>query len=418
MRCFFALLFLFFSTIAHCTEVKIDGEEGAWQLLVDGAPFYINGAGCGLHKGKGGEDYLKLAKELGANTVRTWGIDQGTEEYLEKARKYGIYVCAGIWINSALPEKGVSYFDIGYKRKKEKEVLDYVERYKGHDAILIWGVGNECIFFTQDEDEKIALAKFINYLAEKIHKIDPKHPVMYTGSNYVELKYIKEYMPSVDIIGMNVYPTLRPCHGTYLYLKMNKPYALSEFGPPIASQSRKEENGAAIELNDKAKAIWYRELCSQIEEFRGFNLGGFVFHLGETTQESMTWWNINYSMFKRLPFWVVYEFYTGKKPLNMPPQIKLFTLDRASVKPGEIIDVRFFAEDEEKDRLRYEIKLSTTHEGILQYYVNDFIDVSLTIRDGAAKVELPSKKGLYRVYLFAYDNKGNVSSASKTISVD
>jgi len=82
MNIFWVLLVLLslFSFPVFSSNVRIVKDDSKWVLLVDGRPFYIKGAGCGVYKGKNGEDYLLLAKELGANAVRTWGIDQGTPE--------------------------------------------------------------------------------------------------------------------------------------------------------------------------------------------------------------------------------------------------------------------------------------------------------------------------------------------------
>ena len=35
---------------------------------------------------------MALAKEIGATTVRTWGVDQISKEYLDQAEKYGLKV--------------------------------------------------------------------------------------------------------------------------------------------------------------------------------------------------------------------------------------------------------------------------------------------------------------------------------------
>ena len=424
--CYFLLRIILFSffllgyqvSLALCSNVRVVKKGEKWSLLVDGHSFYIKGAGCGIHKGTGGEDYLLLAQQLGANTVRTWGIDQGTKEYLDTALKYGLRVCAGIWIDYATSENNVSFIKGPYKEKKEKEILEYVEKFKRHPAVLIWGVGNECIYFTESEEEKVALCKFIDQLAQKIHQIDPYHPVMYASSNFVELKYIKEYIPSIDIVGMNVYPSLRVCHGVWEKLEVNKPYILTEFGPPIYTQCSRDENGLSFELNDKQKAIYYREIINQMYEFRGYNLGGFVFHLGETTQESMTWWNINFSSYKKCPYWMVYKLYTGKTPENLPPVIKYMRLNSSRVKRGEFFEMSFLASDPEGDPLHYEYKISTAKEGVLKYYVNRFLDTVIMKEGSVIKIQAPHKKGVYRVYLFVYDDKGNVASVNRSISVE
>lgn len=399
--------------------MKVTGEKGNWQLTVDNKPFYIKGAGCGLMQGKNGEDYLKLAKELGANAVRTWGTDQGRKEYLDKAAKYGLMVDAGVWLNYADADAGFSYIgNTEYKKNKRKEVLNYINQFKSHPAILMWNVGNEAIFFTQSEEERIALCQFLEELIQEIHRIDPHHPIIYTSAAHTELAYLKKYVPSLDLIGMNVYGSIRTCHGTWDYLYMNKPYIITEYGPYLSGDCQRDMNDKAIELTDEQKALIYKKFSSEVAEFRGFNLGGFVFHLGETTQESMTWWNINQGDYKRKSFWVIYEAYTGKKCPYTFPKIKKFTLSKQKdLKPNEVIEVEAQVEYPEPEKLVYSYTLSTTKENILQYYVNDYVSCEAMGKGSKVKIKLPDKEGICRVYVFVKDDHGNITSQNKSVGI-
>ena len=98
--------------------VKVVHGVGGYKLVVNGQPFYVQGAGVGEMSGKKGENYLVLAKELGANAVRTWGTDQGTKKYLDEANRLGLYVDAGIWINFVDAKQGISYLAGGEKSRR------------------------------------------------------------------------------------------------------------------------------------------------------------------------------------------------------------------------------------------------------------------------------------------------------------
>lgn len=403
----------------EAADVKIKGEEGKWVLEVNSKPFYIQGAGCGLARGKKGEDYLKLAKELGANCVRTWGIDQGTKEYLDLAAQYGLLVDAGIWLNYADLPSGISYIgDTAYKQRKRKEIIEYVSRFKEHPAVAFWNVGNEAIFFTRDEREKAALCQFLESVIQEIHKIDPRHPVIYTSSLHFALPYLKKYVPSLDAIGMNVYGSIRSAHGSWDYLGMHKPYIITEYGPYLSQDCQKDDNGKAVELRDEQKALLYKKFAADISEFKGYNLGGFVFHLGETTQETLTWWNINYGLLKKPSFWAIYTAYTGK-PCPYPlPKIRKFTVSKdKGLKPEEIITLETEVTFPEPESLVFSYLLSTTEENVLKYYVNDSINTEVTGSGCKVTMKAPENEGVYRVYVFVSDGKGNVASANKTISV-
>ncbi len=401
--------------------VEISGAQDDWTLIVNGNPFYIKGVGCGLAIGKKNENYLKLAKELGANSLRTWGTDQGTKEYLDKALEYGLMVDAGIWLNWASPIEGFSYIgDTEYKRLKWKEVIDYVKEYKGHPAILMWNVGNEALLFTKSEEEKIALCQFLEKLIQEIHKIDPNHPVIYTATSFMSFKYIKEHVPTLDIIGANCYGSIRSIHATWQHLKFDIPYVITEFGPFLPLDRPKDVNGKSIELDDYKKSSIYRNLLHQMKSLRKSNLGGFVFHLGETTQESMTWWNINQGEFKRQPYWEIFKEYNGIPAPYSAPKLKNIILNKVNnIESGETITVKLILDrDINRNDYTYEYLLSTSVENELKYYVNEYVDIKVIGNGPQVQVKLPQKKGIYRLYCFVKDKKGNLSSINKSLKIE
>lgn len=400
--------------------VKITGKRGSWVLTVNGKPFYIKGVGCGLATGKGGEDYLKLAKETGANTLRTWGTDQGTEAYFEAALKYGLMVDAGIWLDYVSDKKEISYIDAReYKEKKINEIIEYVNKFKDHPALLMWNVGNEAIFFTKSEQERVALSKFLEEMVQLVHKLDPNHPVIYASADVSDMPYIEKYVPSLDAFGMNIYGSIRVAHTKWYKSSLNIPYIVTEYGPLGPWSVQKDRNGVSTDQPDQAKAAVYRNMTNEIINFKGYNLGGFAFHLGETSQESLTWWNLNYKMFKRASFWEIYKIYTGGKPSNKPPRIARFNLSKIDkITPGEVIDITAEALDNDSNPLDYTFAVSTAREGILQYYVNEEMPAKFTCEGIDFKMTAPAEKGLYRVYVFVNDGYGNVATANRSIKVE
>ncbi|MCM8813430.1 MAG: hypothetical protein NC924_05785 [Candidatus Omnitrophica bacterium] len=405
---------------AEPNRVRVSGERGGWELQVNGQPFYIKGVGCGYAVGSGGEDYLKMAQEIGANCVRTWGIDQGTKDYLDKAASYGLMVDAGIWLNVPDAAKKITY--VGHSdfiEAMRAEALAYIQEFKSHPAILMWNVGNEVLIFTKDEQEKIAFCRFLELLVQEIQRIDPDHPVVYTDAAQVNLPYLKKYVPSLNIIGMNIYGSVRAAQGGWESVQIDRPYLITEFGPQLPMYSGRDRNGQARELGDYQKAIIYRRLAEQVIEFKGCNLGGFAFHLGETTQESMTWWNLNEHARKRQSFWSIYEVYTGKSAPCAAPKIHELTLSKErAIKPGEDITVSVRASLTTGTAARYLYRVSTSEEGILQYYVNSYVPVEVKGEGPAVAISAPQNPGIYRVYCFIDDGRGNVSSVNKSIRVD
>lgn len=408
---------LFLST-AQASEVYVKGQRGSWYLEVDGKPFYIKGVGCGLAKSKDGIDFLKMAKELGANAVRTWDTGQGTQEYFDTANSYGLKVAAGIWIDRLTDKAEISYIhNKNYVDAKRKEAIEYVKKFKDHPAILMWVIGNEIIASTTDPQERIALCRFLESLYQEIHKIDPLHPITYASEGIYDLKYLKEYVPSLDIIGINEYGSIRMVHGNWDFLKFDKPYVFTEYGASDL-YGRPDINGCSIELSDENKAKKYADFAPTIFSFKGYNLGGFAFHLGETSQNTMTYWNINEGLCKRASFWKIYELYAGNKAPYRQVIIKKFFLSKIKdIEPQEEVEVNVDIEDQGNKNLTYSYALSSAREDYQAYYVNSYIPIKVSGKGNHISFKAPSKKGIYRFYCFVKDGQGNITSANKSISV-
>jgi hypothetical protein len=105
-----ALLIMFTSILSFDKEVnkvEIVKSDNGFQLLRNGEPFYIKGAG-----GKGDS---KTFAEYGGNSIRTWGVDQWHETFYE-AEKYGLTVFAGLWLDQE--RQGFDYSDSAAVRKQ------------------------------------------------------------------------------------------------------------------------------------------------------------------------------------------------------------------------------------------------------------------------------------------------------------
>src|SRR4051794_12501165 len=93
MRCtaltVFSLL-ISISTFARAAAVPVELKKvgDGWQLLRDGKPYFIQGAG--------GDASKKLLVDCGGNSFRTWGADD-IDKQLDEAQKLGLTVTVGIW---------------------------------------------------------------------------------------------------------------------------------------------------------------------------------------------------------------------------------------------------------------------------------------------------------------------------------
>ena len=363
-----------------------------------------------------GTDYLKLAKEMGANCVRTWGENQGTQQYFDAAQRLGLKVNAGIWLN--YPDGRVSYLDIPYKLERKKEILDYVRRFKNHPAILFWNVGNEVFAFTKAEEQRVAFAQYLEELCEEIKKEDPNHRVIYASADQKGFRYIADHVPSLDIIGVNAYNNLPMIHQKWEAAGLGIPYVFTEFGPPGYWESVKDENGKAMEISDGRKAKYYSKAIKDMNRHSKQCLGGFAFHLGRSPQTSLTWFALNYEGDRMAGFWAVRQGLTGEFPVNRPPVIETFSISgKRNLSKKERGNLVVEAYDSERDRLAFFFRLGTAIEDGV--FANKEWDLAVKkTGHNQYSFEAPEESGIYRVYLMVRDGHGNIASANKTIKVE
>jgi len=417
--------FLFLSSVVSgCTpskpaHVDVSRNGEAFELRVDGKPFYIQGVGLGVPIGRKGENYVAMAKELGANALRTWGTDQGDSRYLRLARKYGFYVDAGIWLDYVDPKNKISYKPgFEYRRRKEREIIRYVTRFKSHPSILMWNIGNEAMAMTQDEPAKVEIAEFLEQMIQRVHRIDPHHPVVYACADTREFALLKKYCPSLDIVGVNNYGSPIMVQSRWIEAGFSIPYLFTEFGHLGPWDRPKNETGAFIEASDETKAQQYRNHWNLTRERRGHNLGGFVFHLGETTQESMSYWNINHHALRKEPFLVMQKLYLRLPTTRHAPKIRSFEGVPEAAKTGERVAVEVGAQPGGDARgLVYRYFVSTSIEGPSGYYVNKEIPVAVRAKGPRAEIGLPSIPGKYRVYALIEDASGCAAIQNRAVEL-
>ncbi|MFM7216585.1 MAG: hypothetical protein ACKO1U_01050, partial [Bacteroidota bacterium] len=93
LRSVLFLLFLFASCllaeVAIAARTELRKTANGFELLRDGQPYKVNGVG--------GQVNLDLAVRIGANSIRTWGIDDA-QQILDEAQQKGLTVMLGFWL--------------------------------------------------------------------------------------------------------------------------------------------------------------------------------------------------------------------------------------------------------------------------------------------------------------------------------
>ena len=117
---------------AEAVPVELQKTERGWQLLRDGEPYFIRGAG-GTHS-------LEELAAAGANSIRTWGTEnvRGDDDVgviLDEAEALGLTVSVGIWLGHE--RHGFDYDDPDQVAAQLERVRTIVNRYKDHPAVLL-----------------------------------------------------------------------------------------------------------------------------------------------------------------------------------------------------------------------------------------------------------------------------------------
>jgi hypothetical protein len=403
---------------ALADEVQLVKNPLGWQMIVNGKPFWIQGVGCNQARGEKGEDYLRMAKEMGANAVRTWG--GATRSYLDQAAANGLKVNLGIWFNPIRGSMNESYLDPDHRQRMRESALAYVRQMKDHPALLLWNVGNEVFAFTEKPEERRAFGEFLESLIREIHKTDPSHPVVYASSAARDLPDLQAYVPSLDIVGVNVYGALGPALGWMRENAYDRPVLASEFGPLGSWDTATDRNGIPYDPFDQLKADNYVSIWRQIEAAKGRTLGGFAFTLGEQrNQDSLTWFNMNFGDLRRASYWALYAVYTGRQAKHSPPKITQFRVDKfTGLSSGERFEVFVSAQDAGGKPLRYSYFVTNIATDPILLIPPTFYPVEAEeISPGSAHLRAPLEPGIYRVYAAVENSYNNVAIADRSLRV-
>ena len=193
---FITLIFALLAQTIDLNKVEIENNK----LNVNGTEYFIKGICYGpVPIGKTKRNFnsidkdLLLMQEAGINTIRVYSpIDD--LNILNKIEEAGIKVITSFGYNQN------GYYDI-----LNGTYIDYINKYKDHNAILLWELGNEYNYHPEWFNMNIDnwyLA--MNNAAKKIKQIDKNHPVS-TAHGEIPNKKAREMGSNIDIWGINVY---------------------------------------------------------------------------------------------------------------------------------------------------------------------------------------------------------------------
>lgn len=413
-----AIIFLTTSATAQSVRVEKSGETGFWEILVEGEPYFVRGAG--------GDKNLELLASLGGNTIRTWGADQleprewpdgRVMSVLDRAHELGIKVCAGYWVEH--PAHGFDYDDATRVDEQLEEIRAFVTKWKDHPALLMWGVGNEVA-----GPDMARVFRELNTISAEIKRIDPDHPTM-TATAGIWPRHaalFREHCPDIDVLGVNAYAGLPAVPQELLRQGYDGPYLVTEYGPIGHWECAVTAWGAEVEQPSADKARSYAAFHhAGIPNQPDRALGGFVFLWGQKQERTDTW----YGMFltsgeKTATVDELAKIWSGSYPANRSPVVEGIEsgLFFATAKPGEAFDASVVASDFEGDGLSYEwlVRRESSDKQHGGAFERSPQVVEGCVAEGAdsqsCRVVAPEEAGAYRLHVYVRDGQGGAGTAN------
>ncbi len=404
---------------ARPAQVQIVKIDAGYQLLVDGQPFRVNGAG--LESGN-----LEALAASGATSFRTWRTEGG-RRLLDRAREHGLMVAMGIEI--ARERHGFDYDDAAAVARQFARVRREVTSLKDHPALLMWVVGNELNL----DGRNPRVWDAVNQIAEWIQQEDPDHPVMTTlaGFNPELAEQLRTRAPALDLIGIQLYGDIVQLPAKLRDSAWDGPYIVTEWGPSGHWEVPLTAWGAPIEDDSSRKAEllldrYQRYIASDHRQC----LGSFVFLWGQKQERTPTW----YGMFLKTgeataAVDAMRYLWTGAWPGNRSPSISPLQIDARQaadsvvLAPGQSYRAAVSASDTDGDTLQFDWRLLRESEARSVGGDAEEVPRAVPVRmraDGPGMLQFtsPRRSGNYRLFVTVRDGRGHAAHANMPFRVE
>ena len=389
-------------------------SSGRWQLIRNGTPYAIRGAG--------GFTHLELLSDLGGNTIRTWSTDQlGPTltgfSVLDQCTKLGLTAMVGLWVNQ--PRHGFDYGDQTMLQTQRDRIRSDVRKIRHHPAVLMWGLGNEM----EGDGQDPRVWRELEVLTQIIKAEDPDHPVcsVLAGTGGDKIRAMQQHFTSVDILGINIYARADSLDTALAAQGWNKPFLLTEFGPHGHWEVALTPWQAPIEQTPAEKAASYtRSYRNTVQHGRGLCLGAFAFLWGQKQERTPTWYSMFLPTGEKTPVVdAIAQLWSGQKPTQPSPVIHGLqaSFRETSATPDSIHQVTVEVANRNPDSLIYDWRVvaeSTERKegGDPETAPPEIPGCVLQSEGPTAAIRLPKNPGPYRVFVYVRDGLGGGSSAN------
>jgi hypothetical protein len=404
------LIFLLFIGNLLFAQTKVVKTSNGFELQRNGKPYYI--------KGVGGDVNMEKIVAIGANSIRTWGVERA-QEVLDEAERNGLTVMLGLWVQHE--RHG---FDYNNQEKVAKQLAYFktvIDRFKNHPALLIWGVGNEVdLNYTNPN-----VWNAIQDIAKYIHQSDPNHPTttVTAGLDSLEVAFITARCPDIDIYSINTYGDIGNVPNHIAKFGWNGPYMITEWGPNGHWESPQTKWGVSIEQNStEKKEVYFNRYKNYIEKNTNICLGSYAFLWGAKQEYTETWYGLfSKNNIPTEPIDALEEVFTGKALINPAPTIidfhinQLKAIDNIELKSSGIFDANINIQlagnaNMEKANYHWRIMEESTDKksgGDMEDAATELPGlIKKTAQKNLVKFRAPQNVGAYRLFVsVTYQNK-------------
>jgi hypothetical protein len=397
--------------ISHEPTVKIVEVDGKYQLMRNGEPYFIKGAGTFIN--------LQQVKEMGGNSIRVWDTSDATR-ILDEAHELGLTVNLGIWVTRQ--KEGFSFYNNKLLEEEFKRIRHIVMRYKDHPALLMWSIGNEM----SAGNPGIRMWDSLNEIAKMIHQLDGNHPVTTPvfGIGLGSLRAIKRRCPNIDLLSFNVYGSLGTVTEDLKKSIWQGPYVISEFGAKGYWESPKTSWNEPFEQTSSEKAEFIKERYGQFIRDNNACLGSYIFFWGNKMEKTHTWFSLFSPEGEKTEVVDLMKFlWTDEWPENTAPVVKNFFTkgyqpnESIIVPPGSILTTAIEAFDKESDSLAYHWEILPEIpilDGSVQKIPKPRPIRNLLISEHLETIQwkAPEDAGPYRLFVIVSDGNHNIATAN------
>ncbi|MBT8183929.1 MAG: hypothetical protein KJN76_03745 [Eudoraea sp.] len=397
-------------------KVEVNKNGPKYQLMVNGEPFYIKGAG--LEFG----NVAALAKH-NANSFRTWRTENGEKsavEVLDEAYENGLMVTMGIEV--ARERHGFDYNDAEAVKNQLEDIKEQVMALKDHPALLIWGIGNELNLHY--ENPKVWDA--VNEISKMIHSVDSNHltTTSLAGLAQKEISFIKERCPDLDILSVQMYGDLPQVPKLIRAYGWEGPYMVTEWGATGHWEVPTTSWGAPIEQNSTVKADNYlKRYNAGIASHTTQCIGSYVFLWGNKQERTPTWYGIFLEDGQETESVdVMHYIWNGEWPENRTPRIENYELngkiaaDNINLEYGKQYNATIEIMDHENDPLIYSWEVLPESQDLKEGGDEEerpgaVEGVILSQEDNTVTIQAP-EKGEYRLFVYVSDGHNHSAAAN------